>query len=405
MTSAEGSTDIRPSHRGPLSGIRVLDFTMFQHGPYGTMLLAELGAEVLKVEPPGGEFGRATGSTDGFSAFFEGNNRGKKSLTLDLKHPGAAAIVTRLVETVDVVVENYRPGVMERLGFGFESLKRVNPDLIYASASAWGPSGPWAERGGYDHVAQAMSGVMYLQGDEGHPHALFAGFADVIGGVFRALGVANAVLARERFGVTQRVDTSLLGSMIAIQSRQVVEFLRTQKQQTFERVRTATYTHYECQDGKYVAIAAITQDMWTRLCKALASDQLNADSRFFSPWDRAAHKSELVDTLSAVFSSAPRAHWLEVLGANDVPHAPVLDYAGMSIHEQVLANDYILEVDTQNLGRMRVPGPAIKMSGTAPSVTGGAPALGINTEEVLIELGYSWDEIGVLHESGVIRMV
>ncbi|MBK6662757.1 MAG: CoA transferase [Thermoflexaceae bacterium] len=394
---------IRPS---ALHGIRVLDFTQAQQGPFATLLLADMGADVIKVEPPGGEMGRANGlGPDGFSSYFEGHNRGKRSLTLDLKKPEAVEVVRRLIPSIDVVVENFRPGAMERMGLGYEDLRPLREDLIYASASAWGRSGPWAGRGGYDHVAQALSGVMYEQGTGpgGEPHALIGGFADQIGAMLLAFGIATALVVRERDGIGQHIDGSLIGGMVAMQSKQIVEYLRTGKQSGFQSRRAATYTNYECADGRHVAIAANTEAMWERLCDALGAPELKRDERFADPFGRARHKDALVVELERRFRARPMGDWLGPLTEHDVPHAPVLDYAGMSEHPQFWANGYLQEIDTPNLGKMRVPGPPIHMSETPPRIQGGGPPLGMHTEEILLAAGYSWDEIGRLNESGATR--
>jgi CoA:oxalate CoA-transferase len=395
----------RPS---ALTGIRVLDFTLMQQGPFATLLLADMGAEVIKVEPPGGEQGRATGlGPDGFSSFFEGHNRGKKSITLDLKVPAAVEVVRRLIPSIDVVVENFRPGAMERMGLGYEALRQLKPDLIYASASGWGREGPWAGRGGYDHVAQALSGVMYEQGSGpgGEPQALIGGFADQIGAMLLAFGISTALVVRERDGIGQHIDGSLIGGMVAMQSKQIVEFLRTGKQVGFERRRAATYTNYECADGRHVAIAANTQKFWESLCRALDAPQLAADERFREPFGRAKHKDALVDMLDAMFRGRPAAEWIAALEREDVPHAPVLDYAGMAEHPQYWANGYLQEMDSPHLGAMRVPGPPIHMSATPPRIQGAGPQLGEHTEEILLGAGFSWDEIAELNRSGASRMV
>ena len=408
-TSERADTIIQPRPGTPpsaLTGVRVLDFTRAQQGPFSTLLLADMGADVIKIEPPGGEMGRATGlGEDGFSSYFEGHNRGKRSITLDLKAPGAIAGVGRLGPVCDVVVENFRPGVMERLGIGYEDCKRLREDIIFASASAWGRKGPWAERGGYDHVAQALSGVMYEQGEGpgGEPHALIGGFADQIGAMLLAYGIASALFVRERDGIGQHVDGSLIGGMVAMQSKQIAEYLRTGKQSGFQRRRAATYTNYVCADGLHVAIAPNSQEMWERFCDAIEAPQLKTDERFAEPFGRAKHKDELVEVLGAIFLTRPMADWLEPLEEHDVPHAPVLDYAGMSEHPQYWANDYLEEIETPHLGPMRVPGTPIKMSATPPRVQGSGPILGFHTEEVLQSVGYSWDEIEVLKDSGAIR--
>lgn len=389
-------------------GIRVLDFTRAQQGPFATMLLADMGCEVWKVEPPGGEMGRQNGlGPDGFSSYFEGHNRGKKSITLDLRLPGAIDVVRRLVPLCDVVVENFRPGAMERMGLGYEELRALREDIILASASAWGRKGPWAQRGGYDHVAQALSGVMYEQGEGpgGQPQALIGGFADQVGAMLLAFGIASALFVREREGIGQHIDGSLIGGMVAMQSKQIMEFLRTGRQSGFERRRAATYTNYECADGRHIAIAAMDQHFWERLCDAIDASWLKSDARFAEPFGRAKHKDALVAELDRIFRTRPMEAWLEPLAAADVPHAPVLDYAGMAAHPQYWANDYLVEIETPHFGRLRVPGAPIHMSATPPRVESAGPQLGQHTEAILLEAGFSWEEIGALREAGITRMV
>jgi len=400
-------TDV-PLDHGALAGVRVLDFTRYQQGPYATVLLSDMGAEVVKVEEPGGEPGRANGlGPDGFSAYFEAHNRGKRSITLDLRLEEARGVVRRLLPGFDVVVENFRPGTMERWGLGYDDLRRLRPDIILASGSSWGRLGPWAGRPGYDHVAQALSGVMVEQGGGPGkpPHALIGGFADQIGAMLLAYGVACALVARGRDGVGQHVDVSLIGAMTAVQAMPVTRFLRTGEQRGFEERRAATYTHYECADGRYVAIAANTQAFWERLCDALERPEWRTDARFAGPFERERNKGALVAAFEAQFRTQPSAYWLERLVAADVPNAPVLDYAGLAGHPQFWANGYLQEIDTPNLGRMRVPGPAVRMSATPSRVQGGGPELGQDTEAVLLAAGFGWDEIEALRVSGAIRPV
>ena len=397
-----------PLGHSALEGIRVLDFTRYQQGPYATVLLSDMGAEVVKVEEPGGEPGRANGrGPDGFSAYFEAHDRGKQSVTFDLRMEEARAAVRRLAPHFDVVVENFRPGTMERWGLGYEDLRALRPDIILASGSSWGRLGPWAERPGYDHVGQALSGVMVEQGGgPGRPpHALIGGFADQIGAMLLAYGVACALVVREREGIGQHVDVSLISAMAAVQAMPITRFLRTGEQRGFEERRAATYTHYECADGRYVAIAANTQAFWERLCEAIERPELREDPRFRGPFDREANKAALVAAFEAQFRTRPVAYWLERMTAADVPNAPVLDYAGLAEHPQFWANGYLQEIETPNLGRMRVPGPAVRMSATPSRVQGGGPELGQHTESVLLAAGFAWAEIEALRESGATRTV
>jgi CoA:oxalate CoA-transferase len=393
---------------GALDGIRILDFTRYQQGPYATVLLSDMGAEIVKVEEPGGEPGRANGrQPDGFSAYFEAHDRGKRSITLDLRMPEAREAVRRLVPQFDVVVENFRPGAMERWGLGYEDLRALRPDIIVASGSSWGREGPWANRPGFDHVGQALSGVMVEQGGGPGkvPHALIGGFADQIGAMLLAYGIACALVVREREGIGQHVDVSLIGAMTAVQAMPITRFLRTGEQRGFEERRAATYTHYECADGRYVAIAANTQAFWERLCDALERPDWREDPRFTGPFERDRNKAALVQEMEAQFRTQPSAHWTERLGEADVPNAPVLDYAGLAEHPQFWANGYLQEIDTPNLGRMRVPGPAVRMSATPTRVQGGGPELGEHTESVLLEAGFTWDEVAALRASGATRTV
>ena len=385
------------------TGVRILDFTRYQQGPSATVLLSDMGAEVLKVEEPGGEWGRRSGlGADGFSPYFEAHNRGKLSLTLNLKSDGAQEVLRRLVPSCDVVTENFRPGVIERLGLGYEQLRELRDDIILASGSAWGRKGPWAQRGGFDHVAQALSGVMVEQGGGpgAEPHALIGGFADQIGGTMLAFAVASALYVREHTGQGQHLDVSLIGAMTALQAMPLLRYLRTGQQPGFEFRRSATYTHYRCADDRYIAIAANTQPMWERFCEAVERPELATDRRFAEPFGRFDHQAELVAELERLFAERPQSEWLERLTMHDVPSAPVLDYAGVAEHPQFLANGYIQEIEHHNLGRMRVPGPPVQMSATPPRIQGGGPELGQHTEQILLSLGYDWPQIEALREQG-----
>jgi crotonobetainyl-CoA:carnitine CoA-transferase CaiB-like acyl-CoA transferase len=247
---------------------------------------------------------------------------------------------------------------------------------------------------------------MYEQGEgpSGEPQALIGGFADQVGAMLLAFGVSTALFVRQRDGIGQHIDGSLIGGMVAMQSKQIMEFLRTGKQSGFQRRRAATYTNYECGDGKHIAIAAQDQGFWEKMCDAIGATWLRTDERFASPWGRARNKDALVAELDVIFRSKPMADWLGPLEAADVPHAPVLDYAGMSEHPQYWANGYLVEIDSPHLGHMRVPGAPIRMSVTPPRVDSSAPVLGAQTEDILLEAGYSWDEIAEFKESGATRV-
>jgi len=246
---------------------------------------------------------------------------------------------------------------------------------------------------------------MYEQGSGpgGEPQALIGGFADQIGAMLLAFGVSTALVVRERDGIGQHIDGSLIGGMVAMQSKQIMEFLRTGKQSGFQRRRAATYTNYECADGRHIAIAAQDQQFWERMCDAIGARWLREDARFALPHGRAENKDALVEELDRIFRSKPLAAWLGPLEAADVPHAPVLDYAGMSEHPQYWANGYLVNIETPHLGPMRVPGAPIRMSATPPVVKSAGPILGFDTEDILLSVGYSWDEIAGFKASGATR--
>jgi CoA:oxalate CoA-transferase len=394
---------------GPLTGIRVLDFTRYQQGPYATSLLADMGAEVIKVEPRvDGEWGRQTERDEsGFSAYFESYNRGKQSITLDIRTPQGKAVVERLVPRVDVLVENFRPGYMDRIGLGYEALRARNPRLVYAAASAFGPKGPLAQRPGYDHIAQAVSGLMIEQaGGPGHePVPALPGAADQISATMFAFGIASALVARDRTGTGQKVEVSLLGSMVAFQGRQITRFLRTGKQGRARFRRSPLYSHYAAADG-WVAIAAQDPKKWPPLCRALGHPELVDDPRFAGPWDRHHNAEALEETLEGIFATRPVSEWLDRLIAADVPCAPVNDYraliAGDDLTTQLEANEYLTTVEHPNLGTLRTAGIPLHMSATPPGPAGHSPELGQQTEQVLLELGYTWEEIERLRRDEVI---
>lgn len=391
----------------PLTGVTVLDFTRYQQGPYATSLLADLGADVMKIEPRvDGELGRQM-EQDGssFSAYFESYNRGKRSVTLDLRRPEARAIVLRLVDRVDVLVENFRPGVMERLGYGYPALRERNPRLIYASASAFGPLGPLAERPGYDHIAQAVSGLMIEQGGGpapgNEPQPALPGMADQVSAMLLAFGIASALFSREQSGEGQLVQASLLGSMVALQGRQITRFLRTGQQGRKRWRRSPTYSHYRAADG-WVAIAAVDPLMWPKLCRALDQPALEHDPRFAGPFERAANADDCEAALEAIFAGRTVADWIERLVAADVPCGPVQDYAALTADPQLAANGYLATVEHPNLGAIQTAGLPLHFSATPPRQPSAAPELGQHTEEVLLTLGYSWEEMEALRRAEVI---
>jgi len=395
---------------GPLDGMRVLDFTIAQQGPYATLLLAEMGAEVIKVEPPGqGELGRtlARDRRTKFSYYFLAINRGKKSLTVDLKSEKGRRLVLRLARHCDVVVENFRPGVMERLGLGYDAFREVNPGIIYASASAFGTRGPWGHRPGNDLLAQAASGLMSVTGEEGQgPLPAGVAIADHTGAVTLALGIVAALLARERTGQGQKVETSLLGSMLAAQSWELTYYLNSG-----EPVRKAGRGHalvphlwqvYRTSDG-YLALGGVMVDRWHQFCRAIGRPELTEDPRFARLGDRLRNMEALHRLLDEHFARAPTEVWLARLEEADFPVAPVLDYEAVGRERHMYENGYLVQVPHRRLGQVTMVNFPIRFSATPGAIQGPEPELGEHTEEVLRSyLGLGPQEIEELRREGVV---
>ena len=388
----------------PLEGIRVLDFTRYQHGPYATVMLSDMGAEIIKVEERGrGDLGRAFGARpDGFCAYFEAHNRNKQSITLDVRAGEGRRIVEQLAERVDVVVENFRPGVMDRLGIGYERLSAINPRVIMASASGFGPKGAKARRPSYDVIGQAMGGIMMAQagGADQEPVLITGGFADHVGAMFLAFGISMALIARERFGIGQHLDESLLGSQIAFQS---MGYLRSlQATELGQHYDNPLFRAYQCGDDAWIAIGILDPKVWPALTRAVDKPELATDPRFSEPFARFQHSAELKAELAAIFRSRPRDEWMARMEEQDVPAGPVRSFAEVAADPDVVANGYIVEMEHPHIGTIRAPGLPVHLSKTPGAVRSAAPELGQHTEEILLSLGYSWEAIEDLRTRGVI---
>jgi len=393
---------------GALEGIRVLDFTIAQQGPYATALLADMGAEVIKVEPPGkGEVGRVLGldRRTRFSAYFLAINRGKKSLTLDLKSRRGREVALRIARDCDVVVHNFRPGVMERLGLGYEHIRAANPQVVYASASAFGTKGPWGQKAGNDILAQAVSGLMSVTGDSEAPVPAGAAVADTVGALTLALGIVSALVRRQRTGEGQALETSLLGGMLAAQAWELTLHMMTGEKPP-KAGRGHTYLLWQwytfrTSDG-WMAIGGIDPTRWTAFCHAIDRPELETDPRFDSPGKRIRDRHELNALLDTHFSTKPTTHWLRALEAADIFCAPVLDYAQVTSHEQTLANGYVQTIAHPRMGQTRIVSCPIDFKGTPADSTRPEPALGQHTEAVLHELGFSDADIEQMRHGGVV---
>ncbi len=391
---------------GPLEGIRILDFTRYQQGPYATVMLSDLGADVIKVEErTNGDLGRALGmQPDGWCAYFEAHNRNKRSITVDSRTEKGREIIYKLVPTVDVVCDNFRPGVMKRLGLDYDALSAINPKIITASASGFGPEGPNTYEPSFDIIGQGMGGIMVAQGGGPgcEPVNLIGGFADQVGAMVFALGISSAIIARELHGVGQHVDVSLLGSQIAVQNLSLQVFLRTDKQGNPAKKQNPVFTYYTAGDGKSLTIGLLDPKWWPKLCGVLDREDMLTDERFVTPHDRASNRQDLVDELEKSFLARGRDEWLELMKKADIPCGPVNEYADVASDPQILANRYIEELEHPHLGPIRVPSSPIRMSKHETGARHFAPELGQHTEEVLLDVGYTWDEIAALKDEEVI---
>ena len=377
----------------PLDGIRVVDCSGYIAGAYAGMMLADLGASVVKVEPLEGEAFR---ELPGFYAW----NRGKRSIALNLKCPDGIAVVDALVKQGDVFLENMRPGVAGRLGLGYERLSALNPRLVYCSVTAFGSTGPYVDRPGFDPLLQAMSGMMALQGFGGPPQYLRIAVNDYYTASIAAQAMLTALFVRERTGRGQRVETSLLHGSLSFQSGNTVEYAG--KPTGFRP--SPTYRLYEAGDGEWFFLACGNQSFWVKLCKAVALDELAHDPRFASWMLRNDNAEELMPRLEACFRSAPREHWLRVLAEHDIPAAPVQTLTEFMANDPAVRHhDLIREYEHPELGRLRMAGSPIVFSGTPTRDAGRPPLLGEHTEAILQELGFDETAITDLRRNGAVR--
>jgi formyl-CoA transferase len=395
-----------------LHGIRVLDFSQVMAGPFCTMLLADMGADVIKIEPPGGDSSRRLGVSpaaggDVGSPSFWAVNRNKRGVVVNLGDPRGCAVCEHLAQDADVLVENFRPGTMERLGLGYEHLRTLRPALIYASISGYGQTGPLAHRGGFDLVAQGESGIMSVTGQPaGEPVKCGIPICDLGAALFAAYAILCAVIHRKNTGEGQRVETSLLEAGIALSVWEATEYFMThqapQPMGSAHRM-TAPYQAIRCSDG-YMTVGAANQRTWERLCGALGLEALLERPEYDSDAGRVRHREMLAATIEGVTARRPRAHWLRVLEEADVPCGPIHTYPDVFAHPQALARHMLQEIDHPTAGRIRQIGPAVKCSATPARIGRPAPRLGEHTAEVLAEAGYPAMDIATLTDEGVISL-
>ena len=393
----------------PLEGVVVLDRTQIMAGPFCTLLLADMGADVIKVEKPnGGDDNRRLGPPfiNGWSVAFLAMNRNKRSLVLDLRADEGQVVFKRLVERADVVVENFRPGAMERLGLSYQELSKVNPALICCSISGFGQTGPYRDRGGFDLVAQGMSGLMSVTGTpDGPPVKVGVPITDLTAGMYGAYGTLSAYIHRLRTGEGQLVDTSLLEAGIAYTFWESSVYFYTGEVPgplgSAHRL-SAPYQALRTKDG-YINIGAATQPTWEGMCRALGQEELAADPRFATSGDRKKREAELAALLEQTFCQEPTQHWMKVLEAGGVPCGPINDLGQVYSDPHVQAREMLVELEDPQLGKLKNIGIPVKLSRTPGRIRRRAPDFGEHTQEVLLQAGYNPEDIARLRHAGVVK--
>ena len=392
----------------PLTGTRVVDLTQAMAGPFCTMNLADMGADVIKVEPPGdGEPTRreAAVQKNGVSGSFMAVNRGKRSLTVDLARREGVEIVKRLTRTADVFVQNYRPGMVQRFGIGPDDLAAENPRLVYCSVSGFGTTGPYAHRGGYDLVAQGMSGIISVTGEEDGPPAK-AGLpvSDLAAGLFAAYGVLAALEHRDRTGEGQHVDTSLFEAAMALTVWESTEHWTTGRTPTrlgSAHRLTAPYQAIRAADGHFT-VGANNDKLFQALCRAIDRVELVDDARFAARDERLRNRAALVTEIEKTTMAETRAHWLARLDGAGVPCGPINTYPETLADPHTLARGLVVDLVHPVAGAIKALGVPVKLSDTPGSVDRPAPLVGEHSAEILTDLGYSAAEQHALAAWGVI---
>jgi crotonobetainyl-CoA:carnitine CoA-transferase CaiB-like acyl-CoA transferase len=363
---------------------------------------------VIKVEGPGNpDGGRGLYGNFEPNPYFEAHNRGKRGILVDFKHPEGRETILRLAEKADVFVQNFRQGVMERLGLGYDDVRARNETIIYASASGYGPKGPHRHWAAFDILGQARGGTLSVQGPPHVPPvAAFGGMADQVGGMFLSYGVLLAIIHRARTGQGQMVDASLMGGQIALQSHNITATLfhglvpaRREREDA-----EPLWNIYECSDGRHVCLAMLQSDKWwPDFLEAIDQPALAGDARFGSHRDRTVNRHALIAELDKVFKTRDQAYWVEQLAAkHKLPVGPVNGYDQIADDPQVVANDLIVDFPHPSYRGLKMVGPAVQLSESPGRIERPAPEYGQHTEEVLLEFGFDWDEIAKLKDCGAI---
>ncbi len=393
---------------GPLKGIKVIELAQIMAGPTCGMLLADMGADVIKVEKlPGGDDTRSYSepSINGESAAFMILNRNKRGMAVNLKIAGGLEVVKRLLSDADVVTENYRKGTLEKLGLGYDVLHALNPRLVYCAVSGYGRTGPYADKGGFDLIAQGFAGLMSITGEPGGPPVKSGtSIADINAGIFAALGIVSALLARAQTGRGQMVETSLMEAAIQQTYWQSAIFFATGVNpgpSGSAHILTAPYQAFPTADG-WINVGGANQSNWERIVKVIGRPELARDPRFLTNGDRMRNLAALTQLIAERLRTQPSAHWIREFDAAGVPVGPVNRIGDMLADPQVAAREMVVEVEHPRAGTTRALGLPIKFSDTPGSVTRAAPLLGQHTREILATLGYSGAEVDALFATGAV---
>lgn len=392
----------------PLEGVRVIDLTNLMAGPYCGMVLGDLGADVIKIEsfPDGDASRRFDPKINDESYCFAVLNRNKRSLALDLKDPRGKEVFMKLVAGADIVMENFRPGVVKRLGIDHESLSKLNPAIVYASMSGFGQTGPYSQRGGYDIIAQGMSGIMMMTGAPGgRPAKVGIAMNDIASGVTALYGILGAYIGRLRSGKGQYLETSLLEAGLAWSIWEFGAWAGAGEIPTATGTRhrrSAPYQAYRTRDG-YATVGAGNEKLWRNFCKQVVEKpEWLTDPRYANPADRLANADLLERDIEAVFASNTSAYWVERMEAAEVPGGPVYGFEQALADPHVAARKMVVEIDHPKIGRMKTLGLPIKSNGELTEIRRPAPLLGQHSAEVLAELGYADEEIEAMFAGGTV---